>query len=133
MLQKIPKPVWKCKLQYLKITVVLISVGFFRFIVSSQKSTSYPTPVQDSSATSQGSDPVPGSDTGYSGQGQQQSQGQGQQQDQGTGSQVGTGETMLQDGSWMAGLAMGDSSRLTGASLAMPLAGFTFVFPFIFS
>lgn len=108
----------------------------------SQKSTSYPTPVQDSSATSQGSDPVPGSDTGYSGQGQQQSQGQGQQQaqdqgygygSQGTGSQVGSGETMLQDGSWMAGLAMGDSSRLTGASLAMLLAGFTFVFPFIFS
>lgn len=129
-------------MQYLKITVVLISVGFFRFIVSSQKSTSYPTPVQDSSATSQGSDPVPGSDTGYSGQGQQQSQGQGQQQaqdqgygygSQGTGSQVGSGETMLQDGSWMAGLAMGDSSRLTGASLAMLLAGFTFVFPFIFS
>lgn len=111
------------------------------FMLSSQKSTSYPTPVSDSSATSQGSDPVPGSDTGYSGQGQQQSQGQGQQQaqgqgqgyaygSQGTGSQ---GETMLQDGSWMAGLAMGDSSRLAGTSLAVLLAGFTFVFPFIFS
>ena len=137
MLQKIPNLFENASCKNL----FLISVGFFRIIVSSQKSTSYPTPVQDSSATSQGSDPVPGSDTGYSGQGQQQSQGQGQQQAQdqgygygsqgtGTGSQVGSGETMLQDGSWMAGLAMGDSSRLTGASLAMLLAGFTFVFLF---
>ncbi|KAF8045453.1 hypothetical protein N665_4900s0001 [Sinapis alba] len=113
----------------------------------SQKSTSYPTPVSDSSATSQGSDPVPGSDTGYSSQGQQQAQGQGQQQAQGqgqqqaqdqgygygppgTGSQLGSGETMLQDGSWMAGLAMGDSNRLAGTSLAILLAA---LFQFIFS
>ncbi|XP_010436965.1 PREDICTED: thaumatin-like protein 1 [Camelina sativa] len=101
----------------------------------SQKSTSYSPPVSDSSTTSQGSD------TGYEGQGQQ-TQGQGQQTQgqvqgssvygsQGTGSEMGTGETMLQDGSWMAGLAMGDSSRSACASLAMLLVAFTF--PFIFS
>ncbi|KAL1190215.1 Thaumatin-like protein 1 [Cardamine amara subsp. amara] len=101
----------------------------------SQKSTSFSTPGSDSSSTSQGSDPVPGSDTGYTGQGQQ-SQGQGYGYgSQGSGSEMGTGETMLQDGSWMAGLAMGDSSRPTGASLAMLFAAFTIlplVFPFIF-
>lgn len=104
----------------------------------SQKSTSYSPPVTDSSSTSQGSDPVPGSDTGYTGQDQQgqQSQGQGYGYgSQGSGSEMGTGETMLQDGSWMAGLAMGDSSRPAGASLAMLFAAFTtlpLVFPFIF-
>ncbi|CAH2075840.1 unnamed protein product, partial [Thlaspi arvense] len=95
----------------------------------SQKSTSYPTPVSDSSATSQGSDPVPGSDAGYSGQGEQQGQSQGDGYgSQGTGSGNDSGETMLQDGSWMAGLAMGDSSRLAGTSLATLLAAFTFGF-----
>ncbi|CAE6150598.1 unnamed protein product [Arabidopsis arenosa] len=98
----------------------------------SQKSTSYSPPVTDSSSTSQGSDPVPGSDTGYAaGQGQQTPVQGNVYGSQGTGSEMGTGETMLQDGSWMAGLAMGDSSRPAGASLAMLLAAFTF--PFIFS
>lgn len=85
----------------------------------------------DSSSTSQGSDPVPGSDTGYAGQGQQ-TPGQGNVYgSQGTGSEMGTGETMLQDGSWMAGLAMGEASRPAGVSLTVLLAAFTF--PFIFS
>jgi hypothetical protein len=44
---------------------------------------------------------------------------------------MGTGETMLQDGSWMAGLAMGEASRPAGVSLTVLLAAFTF--PFIFS
>lgn len=105
---------------------------FLPFLVNSQKSTSYSPPVSDSSATSQGSDPVPGSDTGYSGQGQQ-AQGQGYGYgSQGTGS---SGETMLQDGSWMAGLAMGGSTKTTGTSLAMLVATFTILplaFPFIF-
>lgn len=77
---------------------------------------------------------MPGSDTGYAGQGQQtqgQTQGQGYAYgSQGTGSEMGTGETMLQDGSWMAGLAMGDSSRSAGASLAVLLAAFIFLFIF---
>ncbi|KFK30466.1 hypothetical protein AALP_AA7G264700 [Arabis alpina] len=110
----------------------------------SQKSTSYAPPV-DSLGTSQGSDPVPGSDTAYSGQGQQgQAQGQGQGYgygSQGTGSELGSGSgtsgetTMLQDGSWMAGLAMGDSTRSGGTTLALLVAAFTIVplvFPFMF-
>lgn len=105
---------------------------FEQFCVYSQKSTSYSPPVTDSSSTSQGSDPVPGSDTGYAaGQGQQTPVQGNVYGSQGTGSEMGTGETMLQDGSWMAGLAMGDSSRPAGASLAMLLAAFTL--PFIFS
>ncbi|CAN8276711.1 unnamed protein product [Cochlearia groenlandica] len=110
----------------------------------SQKSTSYSPPVQDSSATSQeGTNPVPGSDTGYTGQSQQgQGQGQGYEYgSQGTGSELGSGtagsgETMLQDGSWMAGLAMGDSTRLTGGLLAsmltMAMTIIPLVFPFVF-
>lgn len=85
--------------------------------------------MSDSSGTSQGSDPVPGSDTAYSGQGQQgQAQGQGQGQGYGYDGSQGTGSgetTMLQDGSWMAGLAMGDSTRPAGTTLAMLLAAFT--------
>ncbi|XP_010531542.1 PREDICTED: thaumatin-like protein 1b [Tarenaya hassleriana] len=63
----------------------------------SQKSTSYSTPGAGSS----------GSEVGYTGQGQGYGYGY-----QGTGSE--SGETMLQDGSWMAGLAMGESARAAG-------------------
>ncbi|XP_010555234.1 PREDICTED: thaumatin-like protein 1b [Tarenaya hassleriana] len=91
----------------------------------SQKSASYSAPVTGSSAASQGSDPVPGSEMGYSGQGF----GYGYQ---GTGSE--SGQTMLQeqDGSWLAGLAMGGSPRATGSPpVATLLSAFT-VMPLLY-
>ncbi|KAF5752019.1 thaumatin-like protein 1b [Tripterygium wilfordii] len=81
----------------------------------SQKSSSYATP---STGTSQGSggESQPGYGFTYSGSGS----GSGSGTMSGSGS--GEGETMLADGSWLAGLAMGDSSRTTASQSLIVVA-----------
>uniref|UniRef100_A0A6M2EAT6 Uncharacterized protein n=1 Tax=Populus davidiana TaxID=266767 RepID=A0A6M2EAT6_9ROSI len=73
----------------------------------SQKSSSYSTPTTEGTTTSQGSGT--GSGVEYTGSGSGIDSGAGS----GTGS---GGETMLADGSWLAGLAMGDSYKTTSPS-----------------
>ena len=68
----------------------------------SQKSSSYSTPTTEGTTTPQGSGT--GSGLEYTGSGSGIDSGAGS----GTGS---GGETMLADGSWLAGLAMGDSYK----------------------
>ncbi|KAI5577486.1 hypothetical protein BDE02_09G117200 [Populus trichocarpa] len=74
---------------------------------SSQKSSSYSTPTTEGTTTSQGSGT--GSGLEYAGTGSGTESGAGS----GTGS---GGETMLADGSWLAGLAMGDSYKTASPS-----------------
>lgn len=76
---------------------------FFNMWCSSQKSSSYSTPTTEGTTTSQGSGT--GSGVEYTGS--------GSGIDSGTGS---GGETMLADGSWLAGLAMGDSYKTASPS-----------------
>eukprot|EP00258_Populus_trichocarpa_P017653 XP_006379282.1 thaumatin-like protein 1 isoform X2 [Populus trichocarpa] len=73
----------------------------------SQKSSSYSTPTTEGTTTSQGSGT--GSGLEYAGTGSGTESGAGS----GTGS---GGETMLADGSWLAGLAMGDSYKTASPS-----------------
>ncbi|KAG6777964.1 hypothetical protein POTOM_017807 [Populus tomentosa] len=73
----------------------------------SQKSSSYSTPTTEGTTTSQGSGT--GSGLEYTGSGSVIDSGAGS----GTGS---GGETMLADGSWLAGLAMGDSYKTASPS-----------------
>lgn len=73
----------------------------------SQKSSSYSTPTTEGTTTSQGSGT--GSGLEYTGSGSGIDSGAGS----GTGS---GGETMLADGSWLAGLAMGDSYKTASPS-----------------
>jgi hypothetical protein len=75
---------------------------FFNMWCCSQKSSSYSTPTTEGTTTPQGSGT--GSGLEYTGSGSGIDSGAGS----GTGS---GGETMLADGSWLAGLAMGDSYK----------------------
>ncbi|KAJ8767082.1 hypothetical protein K2173_012673 [Erythroxylum novogranatense] len=84
----------------------------------SQKSTSYSTPMT-SSSSSQGSTAETGSGS-ESGSGLDYS---GSATGSASGFETGTGETMLADGSWLAGLAMGDSNRIFSPTL--PQLAFT--------
>jgi hypothetical protein len=79
---------------------------FFNMWCCSQKSSSYSTPTTEGTTTPQGSGT--GSGLEYTGSGSGIDSGAGS----GTGSGTGSGgETMLADGSWLAGLAMGDSYK----------------------
>jgi hypothetical protein len=80
---------------------------FFYMWCCSQKSSSYSTPTTEGTTTSQGSGT--GSGLEYTGSGSGIDSGAGS----GTGS---GGETMLADGSWLAGLAMGDSYKTASPS-----------------
>lgn len=71
--------------------------------------------------------------SGYQGAGAVYGSGSGAQY--GSQAQTGSGETMLADGSWLAGLAMGDSSRTHTAAWGVEavLIGLATLLPVIFS
>ncbi|XP_065868628.1 thaumatin-like protein 1 [Euphorbia lathyris] len=82
----------------------------------SQKSASYTTPMTATTTTPEtgtgtGTGAATGNGVDYSGTGTGSEYGSGSGTQTGTGT-GGSGETMLADGSWLAGLAMGDSSAL---------------------
>ena len=86
--------------------------GLFLISCCSQKSSRDATPVTEATpmtgSTSQGSGSQSGltySDNGYGYSGS------------GTSSESGSGHTMLTDGSWLGGLAMGDSPRTASPSI----------------
>ncbi|XP_022146197.1 thaumatin-like protein 1 [Momordica charantia] len=90
----------------------------------SQKSSSFPTPTTAETSQGFGSETGSGSGSGseygmgYSGASGTDMLGAGASSGSGSGS--GTGETMLADGSWLAGLAMGNSAK-TVSSTSTPL------------
>ncbi|GAV88401.1 Thaumatin domain-containing protein [Cephalotus follicularis] len=97
----------------------------------SQKSSSYSKPTTDT--TSQGSSQESGSESGltYSGYGSVTYSGSGSGSVSGSGS--GSGEVLV-DGSWLAGLAMGDSPRTTspcGLQNAMALTALFLMLSFL--
>ncbi|KAK0581899.1 hypothetical protein LWI29_019352 [Acer saccharum] len=97
----------------------------------SQKSSSYPPPITGSSTS-----PQQGSSSDYSGYGSGSGYAGTTTGTAGTGgtteSRTGSGETMLADGSYLAGLALGDSPRTTSASLTGALQ-FTCLLSLMFS
>ncbi|KAJ6310835.1 hypothetical protein OIU76_015533 [Salix suchowensis] len=110
---------FSCRFSSLISTVVLLFLASDKGGVlasPSQKSTSYSTPTTEGTP-SQGS--VTGSGLGYAGTGSDTAYGAGS----GTGS---GGATMLADGSWLAGLAMGDSYKTASPSaLQSTMVAFT--------
>ncbi|KAJ6739234.1 hypothetical protein OIU74_004068 [Salix koriyanagi] len=102
----------------------------------SQKSSSYSTPTTEGTTTSQGLGT--GSGLEYTGTGSGTEYGAGSGTGAGTeygaGSGTGAGgETMLADGSWLAGLAMGDSYKTTTSALQSAIMAFTTTLVLIFA
>ncbi|KAH9694766.1 hypothetical protein WN943_024125 [Citrus x changshan-huyou] len=99
----------------------------------SQKSSSYSTPVAGATSQQQGAGSgleysADGSGSGYPGSGAGTGTGTV------TGSGSASGDAMLADGSYLAGLAMGDSTRTASISaLQISLVAFAAFSPFVFS